>query len=51
MVKEEIFSYLSREVGGPLVYEGRELTVDEAANLDFETLFDCLVESKAAARS
>jgi hypothetical protein len=51
MVKEEIFSYLSREVGGPLVYKGRELTVDEAANLDFEILFDCLVESKAAARS
>lgn len=51
MVAEEFFSHLSREVGGPIVYKGRELNHEEVAKLDPEDLFDALVESKGSARS
>lgn len=51
MVPEEFFSYLSREVGGPLVLKGKELTCEEAGRLDPEDLYESLEESKRASRS
>lgn len=51
MVPEEFFSHLSREVGGPIILGGKELTCEEAGKLDPEDLYDALEESKRAARS
>lgn len=51
MLAEEVFSHLSRQVGGPVIYKGRELDVEEAGKLDPEDLYEALVESRAAARS